>query len=155
MLDHLAITVSDYERSREFYRKALSSLGYELMMEHDISGAGFGRDGKPDFWIQSGTPSGPIHVAFSAADRATVDQDLLAATDAAAADVDPVGRAAVDLQVAQDQVVRLVVGLDDVLAAPLPVEDEAEDRDPGRADLERAAARADGGRARRRACGAR
>jgi catechol 2,3-dioxygenase-like lactoylglutathione lyase family enzyme len=36
MLDHIALTVSDYERSKEFYEKALSPLGYGLMMEHDI-----------------------------------------------------------------------------------------------------------------------
>jgi catechol 2,3-dioxygenase-like lactoylglutathione lyase family enzyme len=74
MLDHIALTVSGYEHSKRFYQSALAPLGYVLIMEHDISGSGFGRDGKPDFWIQSGDPSGPIHVAFSAADRTTVDQ---------------------------------------------------------------------------------
>ena len=74
MLDQIALTVSDYERSRDFYSEALFPLGYELMIEHDISGPGFGRDGKPDLWIQTGKPSGPVHVAFAAADRTTVDQ---------------------------------------------------------------------------------
>jgi catechol 2,3-dioxygenase-like lactoylglutathione lyase family enzyme len=74
VLDHIAIIVSDHERSRRFYQEALAPLGYQLMMDHDISGSGFGRDGKPDFWIQAGRPSGPIHLAFSSADRRTVDE---------------------------------------------------------------------------------
>jgi catechol 2,3-dioxygenase-like lactoylglutathione lyase family enzyme len=53
MLDHIALTASDYEPSRDFYREALSPLGYELMIEHDISGSGFGRDGKPSEWSGS------------------------------------------------------------------------------------------------------
>jgi catechol 2,3-dioxygenase-like lactoylglutathione lyase family enzyme len=86
MLDHIALTVSDYERSRDFYREALAPLGYGLMMEHEISGAGFGRDGKPDFWIRAGTPSAPIHVAFASADRGTVDEFHSAAVKAGAQD---------------------------------------------------------------------
>jgi catechol 2,3-dioxygenase-like lactoylglutathione lyase family enzyme len=86
MLDHIALRVSDAARSKRFYQEALAPLGYTLMLDHDISGAGFGRDGKPDFWIQSGDPSGPIHVAFSSADRATVDKFHAAAINAGARD---------------------------------------------------------------------
>ena len=86
MLDHIALSVSDYQRSRRFYTEALAPLGYMLMMEHGISGAGFGRDGKPDFWIQPGKASAPIHVAFSTADRATVDNFHTAALTAGATD---------------------------------------------------------------------
>lgn len=86
MLDHIALTVSDYERSKNFCLKALAPLGYELLMEHDISGAGFGLNGKPDFWIQAGTASGPIHIAFASLDRATVDQFHHAAVEAGGKD---------------------------------------------------------------------
>jgi catechol 2,3-dioxygenase-like lactoylglutathione lyase family enzyme len=86
MIDHIALKVSDQERSRRFFQEALAPLGYELLMEHDISGSGFGRDGKPDFWIQLGDPSGPLHVCFSAADRATVDRFHGAALKAGARD---------------------------------------------------------------------
>ncbi len=86
MLDHVAIRVSDQERSKLFYQKALSPLGYEIRMDHDISGAGFGTDFKPDFWVQAGTPSGPIHLAFGATDRATVDAFHAAALQAGATD---------------------------------------------------------------------
>jgi catechol 2,3-dioxygenase-like lactoylglutathione lyase family enzyme len=73
VLDHVGLPVSDLGRSKRFYAEALSSLGYELIMEHHISGAGFGRSGKPDFWIRQGAPGSAVHVAFAAADRATVD----------------------------------------------------------------------------------
>jgi catechol 2,3-dioxygenase-like lactoylglutathione lyase family enzyme len=86
MLDHIGLKVADYERARQFYRAALVPLGYTLMMEHGISGAGFGRDGKPDFWIQPGASSGPLHIAFAAADRATVDRFHAAALAAGAKD---------------------------------------------------------------------
>ena len=33
MLDHIIITVSDFERSRSFYLAALEPLGYEVVME--------------------------------------------------------------------------------------------------------------------------
>jgi len=54
MIDHIGFPVSDYERSKAFYEKALAPLGYTLIMEvdqseHDAKAAGFGADGKPDF----------------------------------------------------------------------------------------------------------
>ena len=86
MIDHIALTVSDHARSKQLYQEALAPLGYVLMMDHDISGSGFGRDGKPDFWIRPGESSGPIHVAISASDRAIVDAFHRAALDAGAKD---------------------------------------------------------------------
>jgi catechol 2,3-dioxygenase-like lactoylglutathione lyase family enzyme len=86
MIDHIAITVANIENSKQFYTASLAPLGYSLLMEHGISGAGFGRDMKPDFWIQSGNPSGPINIAFSCPDRATVDTFYAAAVDAGASD---------------------------------------------------------------------
>jgi catechol 2,3-dioxygenase-like lactoylglutathione lyase family enzyme len=73
VLDHVSLPVSDRERSKRFYAEALSPLGYEPIMEHHISGVGFGRSGKPDFWIREGAPAATVHVAFAADDRATVD----------------------------------------------------------------------------------
>ena len=86
MLDHITLVVSEYADSKRFYEEALAPLGYVLMMDHEISGAGFGRDGKPDFWIQPGKASGPVHVAFSSPDRATVDAFHSAAVNAGARD---------------------------------------------------------------------
>ena len=73
MLDHVGVPVSDFEQSKRFYAEALSPLGYELIMEPSVSAAGFGRWGKPDFWISQGEPGHAFHIAFAADERATVD----------------------------------------------------------------------------------
>jgi predicted lactoylglutathione lyase len=39
-----------------------------------VGGAGFAADGKPDFFLaERGEPSSPVHIAFRAAGRKTVD----------------------------------------------------------------------------------
>ncbi len=91
MIDHINLLVSDIERSKRFFQEALSPLGYELLMEHRISGAGFGQAGKPDFWIKKGVLSSAIHVAFASPDRATVDAFHDAATAAGGCDNGPPG----------------------------------------------------------------
>jgi catechol 2,3-dioxygenase-like lactoylglutathione lyase family enzyme len=73
VLDHVGVPVPDFERSKRFYGEALSPLGYELVMEPSPSTAGFGRGGKPDFWISQGEPGQALHIAFAADDRAAVD----------------------------------------------------------------------------------
>ena len=80
MIDHIGFPVSDYQRAKAFYLKALAPLGYGLIMEvtQDQNGhapaAGFGANGKPDFWIGGeGGLNKPLHVAIVANDRATVD----------------------------------------------------------------------------------
>src|SRR5260221_7545924 len=65
MIDHTGILVSDFERSKDFYARALAPLGYEILMElsAEVTGhtdtAGFGEPPKPDFWISGGTPNQP------------------------------------------------------------------------------------------------
>jgi len=79
MLDHAGFPVSDYERSKAFYARALAPLGYGLVMEvreheSDPSAAGFGANGKPDFWIGGeGGLQRPIHIAIAAPSRTAVD----------------------------------------------------------------------------------
>ena len=73
MLDHIGVPVSNFEQSKRFYATALSPLGYELIMEPSVSTAGFGRWGKPDFWISQGEPGQGLHIAFAAEERARVD----------------------------------------------------------------------------------
>jgi catechol 2,3-dioxygenase-like lactoylglutathione lyase family enzyme len=73
VLDHVSLPVSDLERSKRFYEEALSPLDYRLIMEHHISGVGFGQSAKPDFWIRQGAPGAAVHVAFASEDRATVE----------------------------------------------------------------------------------
>ncbi len=72
MIDHINIGVADLAASRAFYERALAPLGYEVIMDRQY-GVGFGKDGKPDFWISDRPTSAPLHVAFAAADRATVE----------------------------------------------------------------------------------
>ncbi len=75
MIDHIGLSVGDYEASKAFYLAALAPLGYALVMEIPEAGpaAGFGAAGKPDFWIARGAATTPhTHIAFRARDRATV-----------------------------------------------------------------------------------
>ena len=93
MIDHLGFSVSDYARAKAFYTAALAPLGYSLLMEvtqqdrPGESAAGFGVDGKPDFWIGGeGGLNKPVHVAIAAKDRATVDAFYRAALAAGGRD---------------------------------------------------------------------
>lgn len=91
MLDHLMITVSDYDRSREFYLRFLEPLGYGVVMEFGRA-AGLGAGRKPDFWIREGEPATtPIHIAFASHDRATVDRCYERAIAAGGRDNGPPG----------------------------------------------------------------
>ena len=90
MIDHIGLRVSDYRRSKAFYEEALAPLGYKMMMEFDIPGGkagGMGVDGMPDLWLTQGAPQKPpLHVAFNAVNRATVDAFYLAAIAAGGKD---------------------------------------------------------------------
>jgi catechol 2,3-dioxygenase-like lactoylglutathione lyase family enzyme len=97
MIDHIGFPVSDYPRAREFYAKALSPLGYTMIMEvqqneQDAPAAGFGKDGKPDFWIGGeGGLGKAVHIAILADSRAEVDAFYRAAIAAGAKDNGPPG----------------------------------------------------------------
>jgi catechol 2,3-dioxygenase-like lactoylglutathione lyase family enzyme len=86
MIDHLGLEVRDYRRSKDFYLAALAPLGYELMREFEARVGGFGREGKPSFWIREGEPAAGIHVAFGARDTDTVDAFYAAAIGAGGED---------------------------------------------------------------------
>lgn len=98
MIDHLGLSVSDYEAAKSFYSQALAPLDYSLIMEvteeqtgHGAA-AGFGAGGKPDFWIGGdGAMNKPVHVAILAKDRATVDAFYKAAMAAGGRDNGPPG----------------------------------------------------------------
>ena len=88
-IDHIGICVADYARARAFYEAALAPLGLSVMMEFPGGGSscGFGRAGKPAFWVSAGTKiSPPLHVAFAAPSREAVDAFYQAALAAGAAD---------------------------------------------------------------------
>jgi catechol 2,3-dioxygenase-like lactoylglutathione lyase family enzyme len=98
MLDHTGIAVSDLSKSKAFYVKALGPLSISLVMEvtaeqtGDGAHAGFGKDGKPFFWIGSGgRASGPAHFAFAAKSRDEVVAFHRAALAAGGKDNGPPG----------------------------------------------------------------
>ena len=91
MIDHVTVNVRDLQEAKRFYESALAPLGYSVQMEFGES-AGFGTgEGVPDFWIGSSQERGATHVAFNAADRATVDRFYEAAMAAGGNDNGPPG----------------------------------------------------------------
>src|SRR5262245_43729581 len=92
MIDHIGFPVADYARSKAFYTQALAPLGYTLIMEvqqteNDSPAAGFGINGKPDFWIGGeGGLNRLIHIAIAARDRSSVDAFYRAAMAAGGRD---------------------------------------------------------------------
>ena len=106
IIDHLNIGVSNAERSRSFYEKALAPLGLKLMFSIPPEGAepggeqaragatihGFGRGHKPLFWIVGDVKVGQgLHFAFIARTRAEVDAFHAAALAAGGTDNGPPG----------------------------------------------------------------
>lgn len=98
MIDHTGITVSHFQRSKSFYARALSPIGYGLLLEFSAATtgssdvAGFGIPPKPEFWIASGSPNvPPIHVAFRVESRGLVDAFYEAAIAAGGRDNGPPG----------------------------------------------------------------
>lgn len=92
MLDHITIGVSNVERSRHFYDLALLPLGIERLYAEGETVAGYGVKPKAFFWIgHRDMPQTGVHVAFTAQDRATVDQFYKAALAAGGLDNGPPG----------------------------------------------------------------
>ncbi|CAN5300178.1 hypothetical protein BH10PSE9_BH10PSE9_06630 [soil metagenome] len=85
-LDHIGLSVADYETAKKFYLAALKPLRIGLIMEFPNTG-GFGADGKPFLWIgQEGKTSPHAHIAIRAEDRSQVDAFFAAAMAAGATD---------------------------------------------------------------------
>ena len=86
MLDHIAINVSSYPNSKDFYTAALAPIGYSLWGEQVNRGA-FGPPAKPVFFVREAVDSGaPMHIAFRVDDRRLVDAFHAAALQAGGAD---------------------------------------------------------------------
>ena len=98
IIDHIGLGVSDFARAKAFYAAVLAQLDVTLVMEvspeqnNGVTAAGFGRNGKPDFWIGSdGKTTPPMHVAFTADSRRQVRAFYDAALAAGATDNGPPG----------------------------------------------------------------
>jgi catechol 2,3-dioxygenase-like lactoylglutathione lyase family enzyme len=92
MIDHMGISVTDFDAAKAFYDKALAPLGASLVMTvppeftGGVKVGGYGRE-RPVFWLTEGekqTP--PVHVAFTAESRADVDAFYAAAIAAGGED---------------------------------------------------------------------
>jgi catechol 2,3-dioxygenase-like lactoylglutathione lyase family enzyme len=94
MLDHVGIAVSDIERSRAFYDRALMPIGITLLWtigpEQTESGGtaiGYGSGGRPYFWIGDNERVGEgTHIAFRVRTRHEVDAFHVAALAAGGRD---------------------------------------------------------------------
>jgi catechol 2,3-dioxygenase-like lactoylglutathione lyase family enzyme len=72
--------------SAAFYDTVLAPLGASRLMDFEVA-MGYGKDGKPDFWIgtfNSGEGFRESHIAFEASDRAAVRAFFDAAVGAGA-----------------------------------------------------------------------
>src|SRR3954470_16202966 len=86
MLDHLQIQCRDMSASSAFYDVVLATVGGSRIMDFGVA-IGYGVPPKPDFWIgthETGEGFRESHIAFAAADEATVDAFFRAAVDAGA-----------------------------------------------------------------------
>jgi catechol 2,3-dioxygenase-like lactoylglutathione lyase family enzyme len=86
MIDHVALYVSDLDRSRRFYEPALERLDYGVVTEGEGL-LGFARGGSIAFVLRSGEePTATAHVAFRADNRSAVDDFHAAAMSAGGTD---------------------------------------------------------------------
>ncbi len=92
-VDHVGLSVTDFDAAKKFYTAALAPLRMTILMEFpaavtgDFPVAGFGADGKPFLWISGGGKTTPhIHLAIRAENRAQVDAFFAAAIAAGGKD---------------------------------------------------------------------
>ena len=84
LFDHVKLPVHDIARSRAFYERALQPFGVRVVQSSE--GPGFAID-EQDFWImEQEMAAGPVHIAFAAPDRETVDAFHAAAVEAGGTD---------------------------------------------------------------------
>lgn len=95
MLDHIFLSVSDVNRSIDFYTAALMPLGITGRLDYDGKDGppghpdlkGFGANGRVFFWLRAGVVEGQsVHVGFVANSKAEVDAAYTAAMQAGATD---------------------------------------------------------------------
>jgi catechol 2,3-dioxygenase-like lactoylglutathione lyase family enzyme len=92
MLDHAALNVRDGAAARAFYERALEPLGYTVAMELGEHVGFRSGEGELDFWLsERGESSAPMHLAFRAPDRQSVDAYHAAALAAGGVENGPPG----------------------------------------------------------------
>jgi catechol 2,3-dioxygenase-like lactoylglutathione lyase family enzyme len=74
MIAHASVAVSDYAKAKEFYRKSLAPLGYELTQDHpEWKAGGYMEGGHTSFWIGEKDTIVSGHVAFEAKNKEAVE----------------------------------------------------------------------------------
>jgi catechol 2,3-dioxygenase-like lactoylglutathione lyase family enzyme len=93
VIDHVSVGVSDLARSREFYRRALTPLGFSELgpWREGAIEVVFGLEEADDFAISTAYVVGGAHVAFAADRREQVDAFYAAALAAGGRDNGPPG----------------------------------------------------------------
>jgi catechol 2,3-dioxygenase-like lactoylglutathione lyase family enzyme len=95
VLDHIFLTVTDVDRSIEFYTAAPNSLGITVRVDYDGRDGppghpdlyGFGADGRIFFWLRQGeADAAATHVGFVANGEAEVNAAYKAAIEVGATD---------------------------------------------------------------------
>jgi catechol 2,3-dioxygenase-like lactoylglutathione lyase family enzyme len=87
MIDHVQLRVTSYQKSRNFYARALEPLGYGAQADDPAAkSVGFGTKGAIDLWIGEGSPVTRVHLAFRTADRDAVRKFHAAALSAGGTD---------------------------------------------------------------------
>jgi catechol 2,3-dioxygenase-like lactoylglutathione lyase family enzyme len=89
-IDHISLSVEDYEKAKAFYSAALKALRGGVLMEFPMNeGAkvmGLGSDGHAFLWISSSGKANHQHIAFRAENRDQVDAFYAAAIAAGGTD---------------------------------------------------------------------
>ncbi len=90
-IDHVSVGITNMKRSKAFYDAVLAPLGmdpvYPVEVGGQLVGVGYGKPGKPNFWIGFPINANPasagngMHIAFRADTRAAVDTFFLAALE--------------------------------------------------------------------------
>ena len=85
MFDHIMVKVKDLKASKRFYTAALAPLGFSV--QYDADGiVVFGPKDAPALCLAKGETTGPVHIAFTAKDRASVKAFYAAALPAGGKD---------------------------------------------------------------------
>jgi catechol 2,3-dioxygenase-like lactoylglutathione lyase family enzyme len=83
-IDHIVLSVGDFDRSKDFYDKLLTFLGFKLKLKHEYGDMAGWSNGKTLFWIAAADEQGKKrkyrkgdigfhHYAFELASRKAVD----------------------------------------------------------------------------------
>ena len=89
MFDHIGIGVTDLEASKAFFLEALAPFGVGVVMEFPEA-IGLGPPNKPAFWLSpTSSKPAPLHLAFTAENRAQVAEFYRRAIAAGAKDNGP------------------------------------------------------------------